>query len=195
MNQCDTALHALQRARANLNLQGNRRIGTRYSQLFLHPTKRSREHQGLHQKRCRTVSWTHNFYCLNECQQSIIPCTNYERDALLEAGLGEKRVFIPDINASGEEFRSVLYEVFPKLKDAGGYCFGKCKANSKQIEMLSSYCLTSPKVLRSRVGNARTYIIPMQRSLSLDAVLTDVKSNVSLLYGAYINTMHIHISA
>ena len=181
MNQCDTALHALQRARASLNLQGNRRTGTRYSQLFLHPTKRSQEHQGLHRKRCRTIGWTYSFYCLSECHQNVIPCTNCERDALLEAGLGEKRVFIPDIDASGEEFRSVLYEVFPKLKDAGGYGFGKCKANSKHIEMLSSYCLTSPKILRSRVGNARTYIIPLQRNLSLSAVLTDMKSNVSLL--------------
>lgn len=157
-------------------------MGARYSQLFLRETKRSRDSENLHRKRCRTVSWTHTFYCLSECRQSVIPCSNYERDVLLEAGLGEKRVFIPDVDASGEEFRSVLYEAFPKLKDAGGYSFGKCKANSKHIEPLSSYCLTSPKVLRSRVGNARTYIIPMQRNLSLSAVLTetDVKSNVSL---------------
>ena len=98
---------------------------------------------------------------------------------LLEAGLGEKKVFIPDVDASGEEFRSVLYEVYPKLKDAGGYAFGKCKANSKYVETLSSLCLMSPKVLRSRVGNARTYIIPMQRNLDLAPVLTDVKSKVS----------------
>ena len=131
-------------------------------------------------KRCLAVGWTHTFYCLSECQQSIIPCSNYERDVLLEAGLGEKRVFIPDIDASAEEFRSVLFKTFPKLKDAGGYAFGKCKANSKQIELLSSYCLTSPQILRSRVSNTRTYIIPMQRNLSLSAVLTDVKADVSL---------------
>ena len=41
----------------------------------------------------------------------------------------KKRIFIPDIDASGEEFRSVLYEAFPKFKDAGGYGFGKCNAN------------------------------------------------------------------
>ena len=142
-----------------------------------------RESESLDQKRCRTIGWTHTFYCLSECQQNVVPHSNYERDVLLEAGLGEKRVFIPDVNASGEEFRLVLYKAFPKLKDAGGYAFGKCKANSKYIELLSSYCLTSPQVLRSRVGNTRTYIIPIQRSLSLSAVdvLTDVKANVSPL--------------
>ena len=98
---------------------------------------------------------------------------------LLEAGLGEKKVFIPDVDASGEEFRLVLFKAYPKLKDAGGYAFGKCKANSKYIELLSSFCLTSPKVLRSRVGNSRTYIIPLQRNLDLAPVLTDVKSEVS----------------
>ena len=177
--QCDSALSTLQRARANLNLHRNRGIGSRYSQLFLRETKRSRDSGSLCQKRCRKTGWTHTFYCLSECQQSVIPSSNYERDMLLEAGLGEKKVFIPDVDASGEEFRSVLYEVYPKLKDAGGYAFGKCKANSKYVETLSSLCLMSPKVLRSRVGNARTYIIPMQRNLDLAPVLTDVKSKVS----------------
>ena len=176
-----------------MNLQGSRRTGARYSQLFLHTTKRRRDSDTLHQKRYKTVGWTHSFYCLSECQQNVIPCSNYERDALLEAGLGEKRVFIPDIDASGEEFRSILYEAFPKLKDAGGYGFGKGKANSKYIEMLSSYCLTSPKILRSRVGNARTYIIPLQRSLSLSAVLTDVKSNVSLIICITLIIMYTYV--
>jgi len=45
--------------------------------------------------------------------------------------------------------------------------FGKGKANSKYIEVLSPYCLTSPRILRDRVGNAHTYIIPMQKDLSL----------------------------
>ena len=101
MNQCDTTLHALQRARANLNLRGNRRIGTRYSQLFLHPTKRSQEHQ-VYIKSVAVQLVGHISFI--ECQQSVIPCTNYEHDALLKAGLGEQRVFIPDTDASGEEF-------------------------------------------------------------------------------------------
>lgn len=182
LGQCDTALSTLQRARANQNLHRRRGIGARYSQLFLRETKRSRDSDNLCQKRSRTVGWTHTFYCLSECQQTIIPCSNNEKDLLLEAGLGKKRVSIPDIDASGEEFRLLLFKAFPKLKDAGGYMFGKCKANSKHIELLSSLCLTSPKVLRSRVSNARTYIIPMQRNLSLSPMLTDAKSNVSLFY-------------
>ena len=170
-------MNILQRARGNAG--ANAGVGTRYSQLFLREAKRKRQSEDMSQKRPRTIGWTHAFYCLSECRQSVVPQSNYERDILLEAGLGEKKVFIPDVDASGEEFRSVLYQAFPKLKDAGGYAFGKCKANSRCIELLSSYCLTSPQVLRSRVGNTRTYIIPMQKNLSLSAVLTDVKANVS----------------
>lgn len=194
LDQCDNALNTLQRSRANLNLHRRRGIGASYSQLFLRESKRSRDLESIYRKRCHAVGWTHTFYCLSQCQQSVIPCSNYERDALLEAGLGEKRVFIPDLDASAEEFRSVLYKAFPKLNDAGGYSFGKCRANSKHIELLSSHCLTSPKVLRSRVGNTRTYIIPMQRNLNLSTVMTDVKCNVSLICMQYTCAMQLHIA-
>lgn len=178
-SQCSSAISTLQRVRANLRSTS---VGRGYNQLFLSNKRKSANSFG--QKRNRPInSWTHPFYCLSECNQTIVPCSNFERDVLLEAGLGEKKVTFPDLDGSSEEFRSVLYDAFPKLKDAGGYSFGKCKANSKQIEKLSSFCLQSPRVLRDRVGNARTYIIPMQRSLDINTTITvkDTELNVSKL--------------
>ena len=53
----------------------------------------------------------------------MIPTTDRDKDTLLEAGLRECKVVIPDVECSAEEFRQVLLEVFPKLSDAGGYLF------------------------------------------------------------------------
>ena len=68
---------------------------------------------------------------------TLISCSNYEQDVLVEAGLGEKKVTFPNLDSLSEEFQLALNESFPKLKDAGGYTFGKCKENSKHIEKLS----------------------------------------------------------
>ena len=115
-------------------------------------------------------SWTHRFFCLSQCDQDSIPTTDREKDALLEAGLGEKKVCISDIDATADDFRSVMFEAYPKLKNAGGFLFAKGRSNSRSVELLSSLCLTSPRILRDRVGNSRTYIIPLQRDLDMSPV-------------------------
>ncbi len=118
------------------------------------------------EKKCK-ASYTHRFFCLSQCHQKIIPRNDKEKDLLLEAGLGEKRITIPDIDISADEFRDILMKQFPKLKDGGGFIFAKCRSNSKVLEPLPSLCVTSPRILRDRVGNVRTYIIPLQKTLDL----------------------------
>ena len=54
---------------------------------------------------------------------------------------------------------------------AGGFVFAKCAINSQVLELLSSFCLTSPRCLRDRVGNSRTYILSLQNDLSLKSVI------------------------
>ena len=46
----------------------------------------------------------------------------------------------------------------------------ECKSNSHRLEILSSLCLTSPRFLKDSVGNARTYIIPLQKDLDFSVV-------------------------
>ena len=115
-------------------------------------------------------SWTHKFFCLSRRDDTTIPTTDSEKNALLEAGLGERKIVFPDVDASAEEFRNILFEAFPKLQDGGGFTFCKGGINSRRLEPLSTLCLTSPAVLRDRAGNARTYIIPLQKDLDVSSV-------------------------
>ena len=77
-----------------------------------------------------------------------------------------------------DEFRDLLYEAYPKLKHGGGFQFFKCAPNSRRLEPLSSATLSSPSMLKSRVGNARTYIRPLQRDLDM-SVVADLPEGVS----------------
>lgn len=52
----------------------------------------------------------------------------WERQALLEAGLGEKKISIGNIDCNAEEFREKLLEEFPKLKEGGGFELLRCSA-------------------------------------------------------------------
>ena len=84
--------------------------------------------------------------------------------------MGEKKITIPDIDISSNDFHDFILEEFPKLKEGGGFMFAKCRSNSRVLEPLSALCLTSPRILRDRIGSARTYILPMQRNLDLSSV-------------------------
>ena len=47
----------------------------------------------------------------------------------------------------------------------------KCVANSRSLAALSSTTLSLPSMLKSRVGNSRTYIRPIQRNLDLIPIM------------------------
>ena len=111
--------------------------------------------------------WKHKFVCLAFHDQSRIPTTDCEKDTLLEAGLGEKEIEFDDLDID-----------YPRLSEGGGFQFNKCSHNSHKLEQLPSTTLSSPAMLKSRVGNARTYIQPMQRDLDITAVI-DLPTGVS----------------
>ena len=171
--RCDTALDTLRRVRTTFtNTRGSRQftartkqLGAEFGKVFL-GKRRSKQRPCVPEKKNKT-SYTHRFICLNECNQKIVPKKDTEKNLLLEAGLGERKITIPDIDISSEEFRDLLFEEFPKLKEGGGVMFAKCRSNSRVLEPLSSLCLTSPRVLRDRVGSVRTYIFPLQKDLKL----------------------------
>lgn len=117
-------------------------------------------------------SWTHLFVCLSEKDQTTIPTTAAEKERLICAGLGEKKVVFDDIDCSAGEFRETLFTAFPKLKEGGGYQLCKCKRNSRELETLSSVSLTSPRALQSCGGKSRSYIRPLQKDLDISRVIT-----------------------
>ena len=74
------------------------------------------------------------------------------------------------LELDADEFKSVLYDVYPQLENAGGFQFFKYVQNSRRLELLSSTTLLSPGTLKARVGISRTYIKPIQKDLDLSVV-------------------------
>ena len=136
----------------------------------------------------KNQSWKHKFFCLAFCNQQYIPTTDYEKDKLLQAGLGEKEILFEDIEIDSIQFKNVLFESFPRLKDGGGFQFYKCIPNTKLLEPLSTVTLTSPSVLKDRAGKARTYVCPIQKDLDLSPVY-DLPSVVSSMQFTLIRSL------
>lgn len=123
-------------------------------------------------KRPKRPAWKHTFVCLAFCQQKRIPTTEVERDELFEAGLGCKDVEFPTLDLDVHQFRDLLYGVYSKLRDGGGFQLCRCLPNTRELEPLSKHVLSSPRLLKERVGNTRTYIVPLQKDLDLTPSLT-----------------------
>ena len=104
-------------------------------------------------------------FCLSNKDATRVPCSFAEREVLVQAGLGEKKAMIPDINCSSQEFQSVLTSVFPKLEQSGGFDLLRCIPNTKELEVINAVVAQSPKLLKSVVGSGRVFIRPIQRSL------------------------------
>lgn len=182
-------------------------IGRGFNQAFLRKRSALRLHKGA--RIPRLTSWTHRFVCLSRCNQETIPTTDREKDALLDVGLGEKKIVVPDVECAADEFRELLLQAFQKLQDAGGYLFAKYRSNSRCLECLSPHCLTSPSVLRDRVGNSRMYSIPIQQDLDLScedelvagvrtapSAFTQVLCEVSVclyLYSPLRSALHVYV--
>ena len=154
--RCDRALATLRRSRQSTGVQ--RRPSVRQELLS---TVRGGA-KGIRKKHKRTSAWRHKFVCLARQGQNHPPLCEADKDELFAASLGEKEI---DLDASSEEFQEILLQAFPQLGEGGGYQFLKCLPNSRLLEPLSGLVMTSPAMLKQRVGTARTYIRPLQRDL------------------------------
>ncbi len=105
----------------------------------------------------KSVSWTHIFFCLAKCDQAKVPGTMWEREQLLDAGLGEQKLTFNDLECTAEEYKKVLVRHFPKLSDSGGYELMRCCPNSRNLECISSTALQSPQSTQERVGLCSPY--------------------------------------
>ena len=121
-----------------------------------------------------TVSWTHQFVCLADRFKAKPPMASWERQALLEARLGERKISFRNIDCNSEEFRDRLLREFPKLKEGGGFEFMRCAGNSRTLEPISSTALQSPRVTQERVGRSKVYIRPIQADLDMTPTKSDI---------------------
>lgn len=131
--------------------------------------KRGQARKAENLKKRSKPAWKHRFVCLAYYGQSRVPTTDADKDELYEAGLGEREVEFEHLDIDANQFRDVLLNAFPKLQEGGGFQLCKCLPNSRNLEPLSKLASSSPEFLKQRVGNARTYIRPLQRDLDLTA--------------------------
>ncbi len=115
----------------------------------------------------KKVAWKHRFVCLAYKDQDKTPTTDFEKDELRRAGLGEKEVVFSSLGLDVDEFKEVLFASFPRLREGGGYQMLKCLPNSRKLDLLSMTVHKSPSYLKERVGNARTYLRPIQKDIEL----------------------------
>ena len=118
-------------------------------------------------KRPKLNSWTHKFFCLAETEENRVPSNSVQRNELVLAGLGERKVTVADIDCSPQEFQATLLTEFPKLRKGGGFELLKCTASTRQLELIPFSISNSPSLLKSWIGTARIYLRPIQLNLDL----------------------------
>ncbi len=118
----------------------------------------------------KCCQWTAKYFCLASKDATHVPTTVAAKVELVEADLGEKKVEVPDVECTTQEFHSILITAFPRLRDGGGFELLRCVANTRLLEAISPSVARSPKVLRRVVGNSRIYIRPIQKDLDVTPV-------------------------
>ena len=118
----------------------------------------------------RLQSWSIKMVCLSGTGESRVPCSVGAKETLVAAGLGEKKVVVPDITCTKEAFWDYITSVFPKLKTCGGFELLRCIANTRGLEVISPNIAQSPQLLRSIIGSGRVFVQPIQKHLTLNPV-------------------------
>lgn len=130
--------------------------------------------------RKRTSGCSFKMNCLSSPHDVHVPSSASQKELLLEAGLGLKDVYIPDVSCSREEFNDAIISTYPKLKSCGGFELLRCVPNSKQLEEISESVAQSPKLLKAVIANGRVYIRPVQKDLDLDPPDESTSTSVGL---------------
>jgi hypothetical protein len=93
--------------------------------------------------------------------------THGEKQDLIVAGLGEKKLTIP-ITANANDVTASLKEAFLKLIDSGGYEFMHAKPSSRVLNIIAEgndgYTI---EYLKRFVGQGRIYVRAIQSDLDL----------------------------
>jgi hypothetical protein len=89
------------------------------------------------------------------------------------------------------QFREAIHQAFSHLEKGGGYQFLKCTPNSRTLQLLSLSTLSSPEILKSRIGAARTYIRPLQ--CDLDTIPVKEYINIYIYLTIYIDIIYYQL--
>lgn len=116
VKSADKALNALKRMRAGMkadNALSRKQARDEVSRAF---NKKARI-----DKMENKPAWRHKFVCLGFFGQDKMPLTDYQKEELYQAGLGEKEIVFESLNLSQQQFRDRLMKEFPRLKTGGGF--------------------------------------------------------------------------
>ena len=129
-------------------------------------------------KKLKTQTWTCKAVCLAGKNDDLVPVTPSLKLALLEAGLGEKKVRVEDVTCSKEEFIACIVKHFLKLKECGGFEVLRCLPNSKTLEVVPSNVAFSPSLLKTVIGAGRIFLRPIQIDLDISPQHSDKQESV-----------------
>ena len=129
----------------------------------------------------KPTCWSVKMVCLSGSKDEHTPSTAAIKEMLVEAGLGEKKIVIPDIACSKEEFLQIITSNFPKLKNCGGFELLRCSSNSKTLEVILSKVSRTTKLLKAIIGSGRIFIRPIQQDLDTDPLEKDGISSPEVL--------------
>ena len=131
--------------------------------------KRKRNVQQSSSNKCtsKAKTITRKFVCLADKEQYDVPDREEQRE-LLVSGLGEVKVAVPE-NAKEKDVRHLLTEIFPKLKDSGGFELMYVESRSKELLLIPlGPDGLSMTYIASFIGQGKIYIRPIQQDLPLN---------------------------
>ena len=125
-------------------------------------------------KKVKLSMWDREFICLAYTAQTTPP-SPMDKAELIRAGLRPRKLSFFEFGDSNE-FHEMIISAFPKLMEGGGYeLLRTVPNNNKEL-----YVIPPPhggftvEYLKSIVSQAKVYIRPLQKNLSLDAPLLDI---------------------
>ena len=124
-------------------------------------------------------SWTAQFFCLSSRDQLKTP-TSTEKEILNKTGLGLKKIKVSNF-LSEEEVMQMLQgeQGFPKLKESGGFELLRTLQNGRNLVDIPGPWTS--ETLKTNVGaQARIYLRPIQRSLSVEPIAGDEGPSVKI---------------
>ena len=83
------------------------------------PPKKRKKHNNAAPKFKLRETWTHTFFCLANREQIVAPSVAL-KTSLQQAGLGRKKICF-NWKATAADVKTKLEEVYPKLKNGGGF--------------------------------------------------------------------------
>ena len=138
------------------------------SEVYGPPSQR----RGRKSKKVKLSMWEHEFVCLADCHQ-VVPPSPMEKAELIRAGLGPKKLNLLDFGEPWE-FHGDVMAAFPKLAEGGGYELMRTQqGNNRELCVIPSQSGGYTEYIKNIVSSAKIYIRPIQKNLSLSALVNE----------------------